>query len=235
MNWDNILFGQLPYVLITIGIFGTIYRFVSNRFSWSSQSSEFLENKTLFYGSVPWHYGIILILLAHIVVAFIPRVMLAWNASPGRLYAFELIGLILGFTALFGLLALIYRRLSNTRVRVVTSSWDVLVLIILIIQVVTGLGNAILYKWGSNWYAATAVPWIWSVITFRADASYIASLPLVTKIHVFNAMIFIAFIPFTRFVHFLAFWGPIKYLGRSYQLVRWYNRNERTEAIRQFK
>ena len=235
MNWDNVLFGQLPYVLITIGIFGTIYRFVSNRFSWSSQSSEFLENKTLFYGTVPWHYGIILILLAHIVVAFIPGAMLAWNASPGRLYAFELIGLILGFSALFGLLALIYRRLSNTRVRVVTSSWDVLVLIILIIQVVTGLGNAILYKWGSNWYAATAVPWIWSVITFRADASYIANLPLVTKIHVFNAMIFIAFIPFTRFVHFLAFWGPIKYLFRSYQLVRWYNRNEKTETIRQFK
>jgi nitrate reductase gamma subunit len=235
MNWDNVLFGQLPYVLITIGIVGTIYRFMSNRFSWSSQSSEFLENKTLFYGSVPWHYGIILILLAHIVVAFIPRAMLAWNAAPGRLYAFELAGLILGFSALFGLLALIYRRLSNNRVRVVTSSWDVLVLIILIIQVVTGLGNAILYKWGSNWYAATAVPWIWSVITFRADASYISSLPLVTKIHVFNAMIFIAFIPFTRFVHFLAFWGPIKYLGRSYQLVRWYGRSERTEAIRQFK
>ena len=235
MNWDNVLFGQLPYVLITIGIFGTIYRYMSNRFSWSSQSSEFLENKTLFYGSVPWHYGIILILLAHIVVAFIPGAMLAWNSSPGRLYAFELAGLVLGFTALFGLLALIYRRLSNTRVRVVTSSWDVLVLIILVIQVVTGLGNAILYKWGSNWYAATAVPWIWSVITLRADPSYVANLPLVTKIHIFNAMIFIAFIPFTRFVHFLAFWGPIKYLGRSYQLVRWYGRNERTEAIRQFK
>jgi nitrate reductase gamma subunit len=235
MNWNNVLFGQLPYVLITIGILGTIYRFTSNRFSWSSQSSEFLENKTLFYGSVPWHYGIILILLAHIVVAFIPRVLLAWNSSPGRLYAFELVGLILGFSALFGLLALIYRRLSNNRVRAVTSSWDVLVLIILIIQVVTGLGNAILYKWGSNWYAATAVPWIWSVITLRADASYIANLPLVTKIHVFNAMIFIAFIPFTRFVHFLAFWGPLKYLGRSYQMVRWYSRAEKTENLRQFK
>ncbi|MCK5308792.1 MAG: respiratory nitrate reductase subunit gamma, partial [Zetaproteobacteria bacterium] len=93
--WDNIIFGQLPYVLIAIGIVGTIYRYAANRFSWSSQSSEFLENKTLFYGSFPWHYGILIILIMHIVVIFIPGAMLAWNSSPGRLYAFEIVGLAL--------------------------------------------------------------------------------------------------------------------------------------------
>lgn len=232
---DKLFFAQLPYILITIGIVGAFWRFTTNKFSWSSQSSQFLENKTLFYGSVPWHYGIILILLAHIVVIFIPGVMLSWNASPGRLYFFEIVGLGLGFLALLGLLALIYRRLSNNRVKAVTSSWDVLVLIILIIQVVTGLGNAILYKWGSNWYAAAAVPWIWSIIKLNPNAAYVANLPLITKIHIVNAMVFIAFIPFTRFVHFLAFLNPLKYLTRQYQLVRWYNRNERTEAIRQYK
>lgn len=232
---DNILFGAVPYIAITIAIVGTIWRYNSNRFSWSSQSSQFLENKTLFYGSFPWHYGIIIILLAHIFAIFFPFAILGWNASPARLYAFELIGLALGFLALFGLLALIYRRLSNTRVRAVTSSWDVLVLIILIIQVVTGIGNALLYKWGSNWYAASAVPWIWSIVALSPKTAYIANLPLITKIHIFNAMVFIAFVPFTRFVHFLAFVGPLKYLFRSYQLVRWYNRNERTENIRQYK
>lgn len=233
--WDNILFGQLPYVLITIGIVGTLWRYTSNRFSWSSQSSQFLENKSLFYGSVPWHYGIIIILLMHILVIFVPGLLLKWNASPGRLYFFETVGLALGFLALIGLLTLIYRRLSNNRVRAVTSSWDVLVLIILIVQVLTGLGNAIFFKWGSNWYAGAAVPWIWSILTFSPKVQYVASLPLITKIHIFNALIFIAFIPFTRFVHFLAFWNPIKYLGRSYQLVRWYNRSARSEALRQLK
>ncbi len=232
---DNILFGAVPYIAITIAILGSIWRYNSNRFSWSSQSSQFLENKTLFFGSFPWHYGIILILLAHIVVIFVPSLMLKWNGSPGRLYAFELIGLALGFLALFGLLTLIYRRLSNTRVRAVTSSWDVLVLIILIIQVVTGLGNAILYKWGSNWYAASAVPWIWSIITLSPKTAYIANLPLITKIHIFNAMVFITFLPFTRFVHFLAIVGPLKYLFRSYQMVRWYSRSAKTENLRQYK
>ncbi len=233
--WDNLFFGQLPYILITIGIVGTFWRFTTNKFSWSSQSSEFLENKTLFYGSVPWHYGIILILLAHIIVIFIPGALLSWNGSPGRLYFFELVGLGLGFLALFGLLALIYRRLSSNRVKAVTSSWDVLVLIILIIQVVTGLGNAILYRWGSNWYAATAVPWIWSIILLSPKTAYVSNLPIITKIHIVNAMVFIAFIPFTRFVHFLSFLNPLKYLTRQYQLVRWYNKREKSEAVRQLK
>ncbi len=232
---DQLLFGAVPYIAITIAIVGTIWRFTSHRFTWSSQSSQFLENKTLFWGSFPWHYGIIIILLMHIIVAIIPGVLLSLNGSIGFLYFFECSGLALGFLALFGLVALIYRRLSNNRVRAVTSTWDVIVLIILIVQVVTGLGNALLYKWGSNWYAASAVPWIWSVILLKADPNFIGTLPIITKIHIFNAMVFIAFIPFTRFVHFLAFLNPLKYLGRSHQLVRWYSRSERTENIRQMK
>ena len=51
MDWNSLLFGQVPYLFVTIAIVGTIYRYMANRFSWSSQSSQFLENKTLFYGS----------------------------------------------------------------------------------------------------------------------------------------------------------------------------------------
>ena len=64
---DKLLFGALPYVLLAVGIVGAIYRYNSNRFTWSSQSSQFLENRTLFFGSFPWHYGIMTILLAHFV------------------------------------------------------------------------------------------------------------------------------------------------------------------------
>ncbi|MEK7773902.1 MAG: respiratory nitrate reductase subunit gamma, partial [Deltaproteobacteria bacterium] len=56
---DKILFGGMPYVFLMIAIVGSIWRFGSNRYTWSSQSSQFLENKVLFFGSFPWHYGII--------------------------------------------------------------------------------------------------------------------------------------------------------------------------------
>src|SRR3989304_4349687 len=153
---NSILYGVMPYVLLVLAIAGSIYRFNFNKFTWSSQSSQFLENRTLFFGSFPWHYGIMTILLAHFVGFLVPSSILGWNSVPVRLYIFEGSGLALGFLALFGLLTLTYRRLTNSRAKAVTSRWDVFLLIVLIIQVVTGLANALLYRWGSNWYAASA-------------------------------------------------------------------------------
>jgi len=231
---NNLLFGVMPYVLLVLGIAGTIYRYNSNKFSWSSQSSQFLENRTLFFGSFPWHYGIMLVLLGHIIGFLTPGSILAWNSAPLRLYILEVSGLALGILAFFGLLALMYRRFTNNRVKALTTSWDVLVLIILLIQVVTGIGNAILYRWGSNWYAASAVPWMWSVLTLNPNVEYVANLPLITKAHIFNAMLFIGLIPFTRLVHFFVI-NIYKYLWRPYQVVRWYNRDTQTENIVQYK
>lgn len=231
---DSFLFGGMPYILIMIGIVGSIWRYTSNKYTWSSQSSQFVENKTLFFGSFPWHYGIITIIVGHIIGLIVPQSLLWWNSVPVRLYILELSGLALAFLALFGLLALIYRRLTNTRVKALTSSRDVLLLIVLLIQVVTGLGNAIFYRWGSNWFAASASPWFYSIITLNPEVSYIASLPLITKVHIFNAMIFIALIPFTRLVHFIVI-NPYKYLFRPYQVVRWYSRASKTPNIIEYK
>ena len=233
--WDSILFGFIPYVFITIAIVGIVWRYATDKYSWSSLSSEFLENRVLFFGSFPWHFGIILILLAHIIILLIPQSVLTWNSSVARLDALEISGLALGLLTLFGLIMFIYRRLTDSRVRSLTSSWDVLVLIVLVIQIVTGLGNAILYKWGSNWLAGAASPWVWSILLFSPKVAYVQNLPLVTKIHIFNAMVIILLIPFTRFVHFLAFVNPLKYMTRPYQVVRWYSRAPRTDAVRQYK
>lgn len=231
---NEFLFGGMPYVLLMTAIVGSIWRYTSNKYTWSSQSSQFLENKTLFFGSFPWHYGIITVLVGHIIGLIVPSAILGWNSAPIRLYILELTALSFGFLALFGLLALIYRRLTNTRVKALTSSWDVLVLIVLLIQVLTGLGNAILYRWGSNWYAGAAVPWMWSVFKLDPNVQYVANLPLITKAHIFNAMIFIGLIPFSRLAHFVVI-NPYKYLVRPYQVVRWYRRGGPTVNIVQYK
>jgi len=224
----------MPYVLLGLGIIGAIYRYNSNRFSWSSQSTQFLENRTLFFGSFPWHYGIVFVLLGHIIGFLTPGSILAWNSVPLRLYIFEVSGLALGILALFGLLTLMYRRLTNNRVKALTTSWDVLLLIILLIQVVTGIGNAILYRWGSNWYAAIAVPWMRSVLTLSPNVDYIANLPLISKAHIFNALLLVGLIPFTRLAHIFVI-NIYKYLWRPWQVVRWYSRDGRTENIVQYK
>jgi nitrate reductase gamma subunit len=178
-----------------------------------------LESGRLFWGSVPWHYGILIVLAGHLIAFLIPRSVLAWNGVPWRLYVLEIAGLAFGLLTLVGLILLIIRRATSARIRVVTSGMDVILLLVLLIQVIAGVWTAIVYRWGSSWYASFAVPYLWSVIKFQPDISLVSNLPFMVKVHISGAFVFIALIPFTRLIHFLTV--PIQYLWRPYQVVIW--------------
>ena len=224
MNLDDLAFGVFPYIAIILAIIGIIWRYLRVPFSVSSLSSQFLESRQLFWGSVPWHYGILVILLGHLIGFMIPRSVLAWNGTPWRLYVLEAAALIFGLMTLVGIILLIARRMTNARIRAVTSLMDVALLLVLLVQIVAGLWTAIFYRWGSSWYAAIAVPYLWSVIKLKPDVSLVANLPLMIQLHVMGAFVLIALIPFTRLVHFLAL--PLAYLWRPYQVVIWNRKNE---------
>ena len=219
MTLDQFLYGVFPYLALTLAIVGSIWRYFSNRFSYSSLSSQFLENRQLFWGSVPWHYGILVILTGHLVAFLIPRSVLAWNGHPWRLYVLEASALAFGFLTLWGLIALIFRRLSNSRIRVVTSPMDLVLLLALLVQVVAGLWVAIFFRWGSSWYAAFAVPYLKSLFTLSPDISLVSNLPFMAEVHIIGAFVLLLLLPFTRLVHLLTF--PITYLWRPYQVVIW--------------
>ena len=219
MTLDDLLFGVFPYVAVAVAIVGTVGRFLSNRYSISSLSSQFLESSRLFWGSVPWHYGILIIIGGHVIGFLIPRSVLAWNGVPWRLYVLEISALAFGLLTLVGLVLLIIRRATSARIRVVTSGTDVVLLLVLLVQVIAGIYTAIVYRWGSSWYAAFAVPYLWSVIKLQPDISLVSNLPLMVQVHIIGAFVFVALIPFTRLIHFLTV--PIQYLWRPYQLVIW--------------
>ncbi len=219
---DFVLFGIFPYVALAIAIVGLVWRYRTNQFSYSSVSSQFLENRQLFWGSVPWHYGIILILLGHVIGILFPSSVMAFNGVPLRLYILEGTGLALGLLVLFGLVFLLLRRGISQRIRVVTSRMDLVLLILLLLSIVTGVGTAIFYRWGSGWYVQTATPYFWSLVTFAPKVEYMASLPLLTKIHAINAFVILTIFPFTRLVHMLSV--PLAYLWRPYQIVMWRRR-----------
>ncbi len=69
----SFFFIVVPYVAWTLAILVGLYRYFTNRFSYSSLSSELLEKRQLLWGSVPFHYGLILILLAHIWRGSVPE------------------------------------------------------------------------------------------------------------------------------------------------------------------
>jgi len=207
-----------------------LYRRRARPYTYSSLSSQLLENRKLFWGSVPWHYGITLILLAHLLAALLPGAAAWLLGNRIRLLVLELTGISLAFYALFGLIILIIRRLpTSSRARRVTSYMDGIVLGFFLVQVATGLSIAIFDRWGSLWYLQTAVPWFWSLVKFHPDMSTVIALPGFVKIHFVLGFAIILLFPFSRLVHLIMF--PFKYLWRPYQVVVW-NRRTRTAAAR---
>lgn len=214
---DIILFVVLPYVALVLAIGGGVHRYRHDRFSYSSLSSQLLENRRLFWGSVSWHYAIITVLLAHLVAFALPGVWARTIADPLTLYTLELVGFALALAAMGGLCVLIVRRLTQARIRVVTTPMDWILLVVLLVQVALGFWVSLVYRWGADWYVHTAVPWLLSLVRFHPEIQYVSSLPWVVKLHMLNGFLVIALFPFSRLVHLVAF--PFWYIWRPYQLV----------------
>lgn len=217
--YDFILYAAFPYVAVFIAVVGSVYRFNTDRYSFSSLSSQFLEGRRLFWGSAPFHYGILIVLAGHLVAFLFPRSLVWFNGVPVRLYILEITGLAFGLLALFGLIMLAFRRATTSRVRAVTSPMDVALLALLLIQLASGAYIAIFHRWGSAWFVHTATPYLWSLVKFSPEPALVASLPAAARLHILNAWALVAIIPFTRLVHFLTI--PIGYLWRPYQVVMW--------------
>src|SRR5574340_733180 len=173
---DIVLFIVFPYVAVILAVGAGLYRYLSRRYTYSSLSSQLLENRKLFWGSVPWHYGITLILLAHLLAWLFPGTAAAILGSGTRLFVIEAIGLGLALFAALGIILLIVRRLpTDSRARAVTSGMDWVLLFFLLVQVFTGIGVALFDRWGSLWYLSTAVPWLWSLLRLHPDTSTVAA------------------------------------------------------------
>ena len=222
---DIFLFAAFPYMAVILAVVISIYRYVREPFSYSSLSSQFLENKLLFWASISWHYGIVLILLAHLLAALFPTWWGMLLAEPWRLYLLEVTGWGLGLMSVVGGGLFIVRRIITPRVRVVTSKMDWVVLVLLLAQVILGLWTALFYRWGAVWYLHTAVPWLWSLVYLQPDVSYVANLPWVIQWHFLGGFVLVLIFPFTRLVHMLPY--PITYLWRPFQVVVWNRRANR--------
>ena len=217
---DGFFFIAIPYLAIVLAIGVGAYRYLTNRYTYSSLSSQILENRKLFWGSVPWHYGITLILAAHLFAAFLPSVTAWLLGGDIRRFALELTGMGLGLYTLFGLVALIARRLApRSLVQATTTYMDGVLLFVLLIQVASGVGVAVFNRWGGAWYVHTAVPWFWSLAALHPDFSTVASLPALPKLHFVMGFVVILLFPFSRLVHLVMF--PIYYLWRPRQVVIW--------------
>lgn len=217
---DIVLFVAMPYAALVLFFTGTIVRYRSRPFTFSSLSSQFLENRRHFWAEVPFHYGILVVLAGHVVAFLVPGAILGWNAAPLRLYVLEASSLAFALLTLIGIVNVVRRRLSDSKARVTTTPTDWVLYGLLLVQVGSGILVAVTTTWGSSWFAAVLSPYLWSLLTFAPDLAFVAPLPFTIKLHIVGLWALLALFPFTRLVHVLVVPNP--YLWRRPQVVRWY-------------
>ncbi len=213
---DAFLFGVFPYVAVAVFVVGAVRRFRAMRDTVTTASSQLLEGRLQYWGSVSWHYAILLVLAAHLAVIFLPGLVRGVLSSTGRLVAVEVTGLALGLTAAWGLVVLGIRRLG---LRTGSTRLDWLVLLLLLVQVATGAWTAVTARWGYGWFTYVATPWLASLARLAPRPELLANMPVAFKVHALNAFVLVAITPYTRLAHALV--APVEYLWRLPQVVIW--------------
>lgn len=221
---NNFFFIALPYLAFVIFLIGTISRYRSQKFKVSSLSSQFLEGRKLFWGSVPFHWGLLILFFGHLVAFLVPKSIILWNSDPLRLLILEISSFIAAICVFIGIVLLFIRRITDERVKMVTTKMDIFVELLLLVQIFTGMYIAVFFRWGSSWFASVMSPYLKSIFTFSPDIAAVSAMPLLIKLHVIGAFLLILIVPFTRMVHFLVY--PLNYLWKPYQQVIW-NWNKR--------
>lgn len=226
---DGLLLVGLPYVAMVALVVGVVHRFRTRAFSCSSLSSQFLEDRQLLYGSVPWHIGVAVLLVGHAVALLLPGLWSALCASRAFLIGVEVVGVAAALLALVGLGVLAIRRLTNGRVQAVTTTTDLVVLALLVVQVLLGVTTAVRYPWGASWSPGTVAPYLWSLLLLRPAPEFVADMPTLLKAHLALGWVIIGLVPFSRLIHVLSL--PLEYLWRAPQVVIWNNARRFAGAV----
>ncbi|MDN5964614.1 MAG: respiratory nitrate reductase subunit gamma [Actinomyces sp.] len=222
---STLLWVVLPYVSLTLLVVGMVWRWRSDRFGWTSRSSELYESKMLRISSPLFHYGILLVALGHFMGLLVPK---SWTTAWGvHEHTYHLIATIPGAIAavmtIVGLVGLLYRRFVIRSVRLATSRSDLVMYAFLTLAILLGgfatLTQQILGTGGEGYdYRETISPWLRSILSFQPRPELMADVPLAFKLHVVAGFLLFAVWPFTRLVHAVS--APLGYVSRPYVVYR---------------
>ncbi len=222
----ELIFTVFPYLCLTTFVVGHAYRYVTDRFGWNARSSEFLEKKSLFYGAVLFHWGIVLTFLGHAGGLLMPQRyldMAGISAQTHMLIAYWS-GLAAGLSAFFGAALLLLRRLTNPRVQAAGTLNDIVTIGGIVLVTGAGIYNVI---FGHCDVLYTVAPWIRGIVTFTPDPDLMLEVPVSYKIHVLSALALLGFSPFSRLVHIWS--APFSYAFRRHIVFRKYPRRAADE------
>lgn len=222
--WHKFFFGIYPYIALSIFLLGSLVRFEREQYSWKSDSSQVLHAGELRKGNILFHVGIIGLFFGHLVGLLTPVAFWDWlgvSHSAKQMFAMAAGG-IMGLICLSGLLILLRRRLSNPRIRAVTSTGDKLLLLWILATLLLGLLSIFVSAGHLDGHEMVRLmTWCQYILTFNGEAAaQIVGVSPIFKLHLFMGMTLFILFPFTRLVHVWSGFASVVYLGRAWQLVR---------------
>jgi nitrate reductase gamma subunit len=212
----------VPYVCIAIFIGGHVWRYRYDKFGWTTRSSQLYERRLLRIGSPLFHFGILLVILGHVVGILIPES--ATRSMGVSEHAYHLsavaLGMVSGVMTVAGMAILIYRRRTTGPVFSATTTNDKIMYVLLALTIGLGLATTVLgnASGAAHDYRLDVAPWFRSIFYFDPHTDLIVAAPIGFQLHVLAAWLLFAFWPFSRLVH--VFSAPLGYLTRPYIVYR---------------
>ena len=218
----NFLFVVYPYICLAVFLMGSLARFDRDQYTWKSDSSQLLRKRGMNWASNLFHAGILFLFVGHTVGMLTPHALYEHLISPAHKQMLAIVaGGVAGSFCFVGLSMLIWRRMTDPRIRLTSHKTDLAILWILWLQLSLGLITlpfSLAHADGTVMLVLS--DWAQRIVTFNPDASGLVALAWPYKVHMVLGMSIFLLFPFSRLVHVWSGLASVAYLLRPYQVVR---------------
>jgi nitrate reductase gamma subunit len=218
----NFLFVVYPYICLAVFFMGSLARFDRDQYTWKSDSSQLLRKRGMNWASNLFHAGILFLFVGHTVGMLTPHAVYEAFVTPAQKQMLAIVaGGVAGALCFVGLSMLIWRRITDPRIRLTSHRTDLAILIILWVQLSLGLITlpfSLSHSDGSVMLVLS--DWAQRIVTLNPDAAALVPLAWPYKVHMVLGMTIFLLFPFSRLVHVWSGLATVTYLFRPYQLVR---------------
>jgi nitrate reductase gamma subunit len=218
----NFLFVVYPYICLAVFLMGSLARFDRDQYTWKSDSSQMLRSRGMKWASNLFHGGILFLFLGHTVGMLTPHAVYEHFITPANKQLLAIVaGGIAGALCFVGLSMLIWRRMTDPRIRLTSHKTDLAILWILWVQLSLGLITLPFSLGHSDGSVMLALSdWAQRIVILNPDASGIVHLDWPYKVHMVLGMTIFLLFPFSRLVHVWSGLASVFYVFRPYQVVR---------------
>ena len=218
---ELVLWVIAPYIALVVFVLGHYWRYRYDKFGWTTLSTQMYESRLLRWGSPLFHFGMLAVVVGHVVGLLVPK---KWTAAVGvtdEMYHVMAVGIgtVAGVAVLVGLILLLLRRRLVGSIFRVTSRMDKVMYLVLGLVILTGMANTVVGNVIGHYdYREGVSIWFRGLFFLDLRPDLMVAAPFTFKAHTLSSLLLFTLWPFTRLVH--VFSAPVGYLWRPYVLYR---------------